>query len=150
MHENHASRDTNSDATLRDILQQARTIAVVGWSAKTDRPSNEVAAYLLANGYDVVGVNPMFAGQPGPDGAEPCYATLAEVPWPIDIVDVFRASDQTPPVASAAVEAGAKTLWLQIGIVNAEAGRIATDAGLGFVQDLCTRLEHGRLVASQR
>ncbi len=138
------STTTQTDSELRQILLEAKTIAVVGWSDKEDRPSHETANYLRKQGYHVIPVNPRLAGKKW--NGEPIYGCVTEVPEPIDIVDVFRRADFTPYHAEKAVEAGAGTFWLQLGIRNDEAGRIATAGGLTFVQDRCTHLEHLRLI----
>jgi uncharacterized protein len=122
------------------ILADARTIAIVGASPRPHRPSNGVMRYLLDQGYRVIPVRP--------DADEvlgvPCAASLADVSEPIDLVDVFRRPEHTPEVARAAVEAGAGALWLQLGIVSAEARRIALEAGLDYVENLCTAVVHRR------
>jgi uncharacterized protein len=132
-----------SDTTLRSILDQARTIAVVGLSSKTHRDSNGVARFLQHRGYKVVPVNPNETEVLG----EKAYPSLLDVPTdvPIDIVDVFRKAEETPPIAEDAVSAGARVLWLQEGIVNDEARRIAEEGGLTVVMDLCIRTTKARL-----
>jgi predicted CoA-binding protein len=132
-----------SDAELRSILGDARTVAVVGLSSKPNRPSYEVAEYLQRKGYRIVPVNPREAEVLG----EPGYATLDDVPADvrIDVVDVFRRADDTPPIAAAAVRRGAKVLWLQDGIVNDEARRIAEDAGLTVIMGVCMKRTDRRL-----
>ncbi|HET6776381.1 MAG TPA: CoA-binding protein [Actinomycetota bacterium] len=132
-----------SDTTLRSILDEARTIAVVGLSSKPDRDSHGVSRYLQRGGYRVVPVNPNETEVLG----EKAYASLLDVPTDvaIDIVDVFRRAEETPSVAEQAVRAGAKVLWLQEGIVNDEARRIAEDAGLTVVMGLCIRTTRERL-----
>lgn len=132
-----------TDAELRHILQTTRTIAVVGLSADPEKPSHEVAAYLQAQGYRIVPVNPrggMILG-------ETVYPDLATVPGPIDLVDVFRSAEACADVARQAVAVRAKALWLQLGIVNEEAERLARTAGLAVVMDRCTLREHQRLLA---
>jgi hypothetical protein len=132
-----------SDATLRSILDEARTIAVVGLSSKPDRDSHGVSLYLQRRGFRVVPVNPNETEVLG----EKAYASLLDVPTDvaIDIVDVFRRAEETPPVAEQAVRAGAKVLWLQEGIVNDDARRIGEDAGLTVVMGLCIRTTRERL-----
>ena len=132
-----------SDATLRSILDQARTIAVVGLSSKPDRDSYGVSRYLQRRGYRVVPVNPNETEVLG----ERAYPSLLDVPTDvaIDIVDVFRRADETPSVAEQAVRTGAKVLWLQEGIVNHEARRIAENGGLTVVMGLCIRTTGERL-----
>jgi uncharacterized protein len=132
-----------SDATLRSILSQTRTIAVVGLSSKPHRDSHGVARYLQHQGYKVVPVNP---NEPEVLG-ETAYPSLLDVPTEvaIDIVDVFRKAEETPPVAEQAVSIGARVLWLQEGIVSDEARRIAEEGGLTVVMDLCIRTTRARL-----
>jgi predicted CoA-binding protein len=132
-----------SDATLRSILDEARTIAVVGLSSKPERDSYAVSRYLQRRGYRVVPVNPNETEVLG----EKAYPLLLDVPADaaVDIVDVFRKAEETPSVADQAVRAGAKVLWLQEGIVNDEARRIAEDGGLTVVMGLCIRTTRERL-----
>ncbi len=132
-------------ASLRSILETARTIAVVGLSSKPDRPSNEVAGYLQRHGYRIVPVNPNETEVLG----ERAYPSLRDVASDIaiDVVDVFRRPALTPAVAEDAVSVGAKVLWLQLGIVNDEAARIARAAGLAVVMDLCMMTAHRHLAS---
>ncbi len=132
-----------SDRELRSILGDARTIAVVGLSSKPHRDSYEIAEYLQRKGYRIVPVNPNETDVLG----ERAYASLDDVPAyvGIDVVDVFRRATDTPPIARQAVKAGAKVLWLQDGIVNDEARRIAEDAGLSVVMGVCIRGTSKRL-----
>jgi predicted CoA-binding protein len=132
-----------SDGELRELLAGAKTIAVVGLSPNADRPSNQVAWYLHHQGYSLYGVNPNVSG---PVFGVPVVPSLADVPVPVDVVDVFRRASATPDVARDAVAAGARTLWLQLGVRNDEAAAIAAAGGLAFVQDRCLRVEHGRLL----
>lgn len=122
-----------------EILRDAKTIALVGASPRPDRPSHRVMRYLLAQGYDVIPVRP--AGCDEVLGV-PCARTLAEIDRPIDLVDVFRRAEHTPPHAREAVEVGAGALWLQLGILSAESREIAQDAGLAYVENLCTAVVH--------
>jgi predicted CoA-binding protein len=128
-----------------EILQQYQHVAIVGVSADPYRPSHFVAIYLQAEGYDIIPINPRYAGQS--ILGKRVYATLTEARAAgaqIEIVDVFRKAEDTPPIAHEAVEIGAKVLWLQLGISNDEAGRIAHEAGLTFVQNRCMKIEHAR------
>ena len=126
----------------QEILRDSRTIAVVGASPNPAKASHGVMRYLLSQGYDVIPVRPL-------DCADvlgiPCVATLADVDRPIDLVDVFRRPEHTPDHAREAVEAGAKALWLQLGIRSEEARRIATEGRLDYVEDLCTAVVHRNL-----
>ena len=137
MSDEETPQDAPSDATLRSILDEARTIAVVGLSSKPHRDSYGVAQYLQRHGYRIVPVNPNETEVLG----EKAYPSLLDLPTDvaIDIVDVFRKADETPSVAEQAVRAGAKVLWLQEGIVNHEARRIAENGGLTVVMGLCIR-----------
>jgi predicted CoA-binding protein len=130
-----------SDDELRSILGSARVVAVVGLSSKAWRPSNEVATYLQGKGYRIVPVNPNETEVLG----ERSYPSLLDVPEPVDAVDVFRRSEHTPAIARDAVRIGAKVLWLQDGVVNAEAYRIATEGGLDVVMGTCMMRERQRL-----
>ena len=131
--------------TPAEILRDARTIALVGASPKPHRPSHGVMRYLLAQGYRVIPVRP--AGCDEVLGV-PCVRTLGDIDEPIDLVDVFRRAEHTPPHAREAVEAGAGALWLQLGIVSAESRRIAEEAGLDYVEDACTLIVHREQVRS--
>ena len=132
----------NSDEQLRAILTNYRNVAVVGLSPNPDRPGNEVARYLLANGYNVIPVNPGVDEVLGLRS----YPTLEDVPEPIEIVDVFRRSEYVPDIARSAVQIGAKVLWTQLGVISAEGAEIATSAGLKVVMDRCILIEHRRLI----
>jgi predicted CoA-binding protein len=129
------------DGELRTLLLAARTIAVVGASSKSDRPSYGVFARLQRAGYRVIPVNPFETEVHG----ERAVPTLSDVPVPIDIVDVFRRSEETPAVAEDAVRVGAKVLWLQLGIVNERAEAIADAGGLSVVMDSCLAVVVARL-----
>jgi predicted CoA-binding protein len=131
------------DRELRILLGEARTIAVVGLSSKPGRPSLDVAAYLQERGYRIVPVNPRETEVLG----ERAYPSLQDIPddLPIDVVDVFRRAEDTPPIARDAVAIGAKVLWLQAGIVNEEAYRIASEAGLEVIMGVCIRRADQRL-----
>ena len=132
---------TDDIPTLRRILKDSRTIAIVGLSAEWHRPSNFVAKYLQSHGYRIVPVNPRYAEILG----EKSYARLEDIPFAVDMVDVFRKPADVPPIARSAVAIGAKVLWQQIGVVSAEADAIARAAGLDSVMDRCTKIEHARL-----
>ena len=125
---------------IRDLLRSSKTIAVVGLSSNPRRPSHEVASYLQRVGYKIVPVNPNESEVLG----EKSYARLEDIPFPVDIVDVFRRPEDVPPIAEAAVAIHAKALWLQQGITNAEAAAKAHAAGLLVVQDACLFVEHKR------
>ena len=132
---------TDDIASLRRILRQARTIAVVGLSAEWHRPSYFAAKYMQHHGYRIVPVNPRYEEVLG----ERCWPSLRDVPVPVDIVDVFRRTEDVLPIAHDAVAIGAKCLWQQIGVKNLEADRVAVAAGLDSVMDRCVKIEHARL-----
>ena len=127
--------------TLRRILKQAQTIAVVGLSANWWRPSYFAAKYMQEHGYRVIPVNPAYQEVLG----EKCYASLRDIPEKVDIVDCFRKSEEIPPIAEEAIAIGAKVLWMQIGVINHAAADTARAAGLDVVMDRCVKIEHARL-----
>jgi len=133
-------------AGLRRILSQSRTIAVVGLSANWYRPSYFAAKYMRDHGYRIIPVNPTYEEVMG----ERCYPDLASandgVAMPIDIVDCFRKSAEIPPLARDAIAIGAKVLWMQLGIRNDEAAKLAADTGLDVVMNRCVKIEHARLM----
>lgn len=126
---------------LRRILHNCRTIAVVGLSADWNRPSFFAAKYMQEHGYRVIPVNPRYPEILG----EKCYARLEDIPEPVDMVDVFRRSEDVGPIADSAVAIGAKCLWQQLGVLNHEADGRARAAGLETVMDRCVKIEHARL-----
>lgn len=128
-------------AGIRRILKNSRTIAVVGLSANWWRPSYFAAKYMQEYGHRIIPVNPMYTEVLG----EKCFASLAEVPEQIDIVDCFRKSEEMPALAEQAIAMGAGCLWMQLGVANAAAAAIASKAGLDVVADRCVKIEHARL-----
>ncbi len=131
-----------ADAEIKQLLQTAKRIAVVGMSAKPERASYSVARYLMAQGYEVIPVNPMETEIFGLKS----YGSVSEVPGKIDIVDVFRRSDQTDPIIDEAITVKARVVWLQLDVVN-EAGCLrAQAAGLTAIQNRCIKIEHARLL----
>ena len=128
-------------STLRRILRGARTIAVVGLSAEWHRPSYFAAKYMQQHGYRVIPVNPRYTEVLG----ERCYPSLVDVPGAIDLVDVFRRTEDVMPIAREAIAKGARVLWQQIGVCNLEADRVARAAGLDSVMDRCVKIEHARI-----
>ncbi|MFP5390193.1 MAG: CoA-binding protein [Gammaproteobacteria bacterium] len=135
--------------TIAQILNESKTVAVVGLSPKPERPAGHVAEYLQQQGYRILPVNPAYAG--GQLLGEPVHATLREaseslgVGDTIDIVDCFRNSDDMPDVARDAIEVRAKCLWMQLGVINQSAADLATAAGLDVVMDHCMLIEHSAL-----
>ncbi len=127
--------------TLRRILKGCRTVAIVGLSEQWHRPSNFVGKYLQHLGWRVVPVNPRYPRILG----ETSYARLEDIPFGVDMVDVFRRPEDLPPIARSAVAIGAKCLWQQIGVANAEADAVARAAGLDSVMDRCVKIEYARL-----
>lgn len=130
------------ETTLREMLEQTRTIAIVGLSPDEQRASHEVARYLQTHGYRIVPVNPRCTAVLG----EPCFASLEEIPFPIDLVNVFRRTEEVVPIARSAVAIGARGLWQQLGVVNIEADVIARAGGLVSVMDRCIKIDHRRLM----
>jgi len=125
---------------ISQILHTARTIAIVGLSSNVLRPSNFVGFYMQRHGYTIVPVNPNEREAVG----EKAYASLSDIPFKIDVVDVFRASQFVPAIAEEAVRIGAGALWLQFGVISPEGARIAEQAGLKVVVDRCMKVEHAR------
>ena len=135
-----------TDSELTDVLGRARTIAVVGLSDKPERDSNEVARYLQAQGYRIVPVNPMLTEVLG----ERSYPSLSAIPSnvAVDIVDVFRRSEQVPPIVDEAIARGDKVVWMQLGVEHPEATAKARAAGLTVFENLCIMVQHRRLRAA--
>ena len=128
-------------AAIRNILKNTSTIAVVGLSPKPNRPSNQVAQYLKDAGYTIIPVNP---GQDTLLGL-PCYPSLQAIPEPVDMVDIFRRSEFVLPIVEEAIAIKAKVIWMQSGIINEAAARLAEEAGLTVIMDRCTMVEHMNL-----
>ena len=127
---------------LRRILRESRVIAIVGLSANWYRPSFFAAKYMQEHGYQVIPVNPTYTEVLG----EKCYPSIAAISEDIDIVDCFRLPEEMPGLAREAIEKRAKVFWMQLGIRNEEAARIASDAGLKVVMDHCVKIEHARIM----
>ena len=137
------NHDSYSDAYIRDILARYRTIAMVGASANVSRPSYFAMKYLKQKGFCVIPVNP---GQAGREIlGERVYASLAEIEQPVEIVDIFRSSDAALAVTREAIKIGAHVVWMQLGVRNDEAARLAEEAGLQVVMNRCPKIEYGRL-----
>lgn len=134
----------NTIEQIRRILHEVRTIAVVGLSAEWHRPSFFAAKYMQDHGYRIVPVNPRYANASTDVLGEHCYAALTDIPFPVDMVDVFRRTEDVLPIAQQAIQLGAKCLWQQIGVMNLEADALARNAGMDSVMDRCVKIEHGR------
>ncbi|TDN53674.1 CoA-binding protein [Azoarcus indigens] len=128
-------------AGLRRVLQQTRSIAVVGLSANWHRPSFFAAKYMQDRGYTIIPVNPAYTEVLG----QKCYPSLRELPMKVDMVDVFRKPEEVPAIADDAIAIGARTLWLQLGVIAPEAAARAEAAGLEVVMDRCVKIEYARL-----
>jgi hypothetical protein len=125
------------------ILHDYRVVAVVGLSADPERPSFQVARYLQQHGYRIIPVNPSCAEILG----EKCYSSLEDIPFPVEVVDIFRKVEAIPAMVAAAIQAGAKVIWMQLGLVEPESAQQARDAGLRVVMDRCMKIEHARVGA---
>ena len=130
--------------SIEEILRACKTVAVVGLSPNPSRPSHGVAVYLQENGYRIVPVNPMVEEVLG----ERSYPDLASIPFAVELIDVFRRSEEVPAVAEQAIQMGAQSLWLQLGVIHHEAAARAMEHGLDVVMDRCTAIEH-RVLARQ-
>ena len=123
------------------ILKSFRNVAMVGISANPEKPSNRVFMYLTANGYNVIPVNPTIDEVLG----QKCYASLSDIPGKVEVVDIFRRSEDVLPIVEEAIKIGAKAIWMQEGIINQPAAKKAEAAGLLVVMDKCMRKEHLRM-----
>jgi hypothetical protein len=137
------SDPATSQAQLRRLLAGTRSIAVVGLSAEWHRPSYFAAKYMQSHGYRILPVNPRYAG--GSVLGMPCVARLEDLTEPVDLVDVFRKTEDVGPIAASAIAIGAKGLWQQLGVINLDADAAARAAGLASVMDRCVKIEHARL-----
>ena len=137
------NHDSYSDDYIRAILQDTKTIAMVGASARTSRPSYFVLKYLLQKGFTVFPVNPREAGTD--ILGQKTYASLADVPVPVDMVDIFRNSQAADAITDEAIAINAKTVWMQLSVRNDEAAHRAETAGLKVVMNRCPKIEYGRL-----
>jgi predicted CoA-binding protein len=125
---------------ISEILKNYRVIAVVGLSSDASRPSYQVAHYLKQHGYRVVPVNPGCTEVLG----EKCYPSLQEIPFPVEVVDIFRKAEAIPGIVEQAIAVGARVVWMQLGLVEPDAAQKAREAGLQVVMDRCMKIEHGQ------
>ncbi len=132
------------DQEIKDLLTRSKTIAVVGLSDKPERDSYRVAQYMHEKGYRIIPVNPRVKEVLG----ERAYPNLAAVPGPVDIVNVFRRSEEAPGVVKEALALKPAAVWLQLGVISEEAAALARDQGVPLVMDRCIKIEHGRLLGS--
>lgn len=139
-----SDHDHYSDGHLRRILGSVRTIAMVGASPDWHKASSFAMKYLQSKGYRVIPVNPRAAGQT--ILGETCYAKLADIPGPVDMVDIFRNSEAAGAIADEAVAIGAKVVWMQLGVRNDAAAARAENAGLTVIMNRCPKIEYGRLM----
>jgi len=137
------NHDSYSDAYIGTILANSRTFAFVGASPTTSRPSYFAMKYLMAKGYRVIPVNPAHEGRELL--GQKIYASLADIGEPVDVVDMFRTPDAALEIVRQAIAIGAKVIWMQLGIRNDEAAKMAEDAGLKVVMNRCPKIEYGRL-----
>ena len=141
----HARHADYADADMRRVLRAVKTIAMVGASANWNRPSYFAMKYLQEKGYRVIPVNPKEAAAGNEILGETAYASLAEIPEPVDMVDCFREVGAIPAIAEEAIAVGAKILWMQLGIRHDEAAKRAEGAGLTVIMNRCPKIEYGRL-----
>jgi len=134
---------TSQETKEKEILERSKVIAVVGLSPDEDKPSNIVAQYLISHGYKVIPVNPGHGNILG----QKSYKTLSDIPENVDIVDIFMRAELVLPVVEEAVRIRPKCIWLQLGIINEEAKRLAEDNGITFFMDRCIKIEHSKLIA---
>ncbi len=135
--------DAYNDAYIRAILDESKTVAMVGASARNTRPSFFVLKYLLEKGFDVIPVNPREAGSE--ILGQTVYASLRDIPVAIDMVEIFRNAQAAGPITDEAIEIGAKIVWMQLGVRNDDAAASAQNAGLKVVMNRCPKIEYGRL-----
>jgi len=139
------SKVITSDSQLAELLSKTKRVAVVGISDKEDRPSNGVSRWLLKNShFELYFVNPTLTTVLN----QPCYASLADIPVKIDMVDVFRKVSDIPAVVDEAIKIGAQSIWIQLGLRDEESAQRAVAAGLDIAMDLCIKVEYERLASS--
>jgi predicted CoA-binding protein len=130
---------------IAEILKNYRVVAVVGLSDKPERPSYRVAQYLQQHGYRIIPVNPGRREILG----EKCYPSLRDIPFPVEVVDIFRNVEAIPPIVEEAIQVGAKAVWMQLDLVEPESAQKAKDAGLQVVMDRCLKVEHAKAEQSK-
>ena len=140
MEQKESKTDVSSEE-IKDILENYKTIAVVGLSPKEDRPSYQVASYLQSKGFKIIPISPLGNDILG----EKVYSSLLEVPFGIDVVDIFRKPDAVLEIVKEAIEKKVKVIWMQEGVINNEAAELAIKAGIGVVMNRCIKKEHERL-----
>ncbi|MGI9405825.1 MAG: CoA-binding protein [Hyphomicrobiaceae bacterium] len=143
MPQTRQSDEVYDDELIRKVLEETRTIAMVGASANTVRPSYFAFKYLLAKGYRMIPVNPGVAGKE--ILGQTVYASLREIPEPVDMVDVFRGSDAALDITKDAIAIGARVVWMQLGVCNKKAAKLARKAGMIVIMNRCPKIEYGRL-----
>jgi predicted CoA-binding protein len=129
------------DATIKEVLSTPQTVAVIGCSPNPDRDSHRIAKLLKARGHRIIPVNPGHREILG----EACYASLRDIPEPVDMVDIFRRSEHVAPIIDEAIETGAKIVWMQLGVIDEQAATKAQGAGLTVIMDRCPAIEYRRL-----
>ena len=134
----------NQNQTILDLLKNSKTIAVVGFSSKPDKPGYYVPAYLQGAGYRIIPVNPFIDKGLG----EKAYPDLKSIPDSIDVVQIFRKPEDIPPIVEESIEIGANGVWMQLGIINEEAAATARSAGLKVVMDACMKVEHEKITST--
>jgi hypothetical protein len=140
MEEHHPESLTANPVEIARILKDYRVIAIVGLSDKPDRPSYQVASYLKEHGYRIVPVNPGRQEILG----EKCYKTLRDIPFPVEVVNIFRQVEAIPAIVEAAISQGAKVIWMQLGLESPSAARRAIESGLQVIMNRCIKIEHGK------
>jgi predicted CoA-binding protein len=133
-----------NDLEIKSILEKSKTIAIVGASQKPERDSHMIMQFLMRHGYEVIPVNPAFAEIAG----KKCYPSLRKIPVHVDIVDIFRKSEDVKPIVDDAIAIKADTIWMQLGVVNEEAAKTASDAGLKVIMNRCIKIEYNMLISS--
>ena len=133
-----------NDLEIKSILEKAKTIAIVGASQKPERDSHMIMQFLIRHGYEVIPVNPAFTEIAG----KKCYQSLHQIPIHIDIVDIFRKSEDVKPIVDDAIAIKADTVWMQLGVANDEAAKTASNAGLKVIMNRCIKIEYNALISS--